>query len=260
VLKLATYNILHGHYSKLILENLQILIEKNVDVVCIQEADKSFQDFLNDFLQSRKWKIIYFNNTKGCNLAIAWNPLHLSLSNSEQVFLPKLSKPSLMQRATYFNEIFQRGAISTVFSYEDKEIRITNTHLGWEGGIKKTLSQLSYLRDFLSKKEDKYAILAGDFNTFAPAVFRNFKTKKVEIILKDKWINAFPDLAWSCDVSYSVPSDGYNFIEKIFTKLHLNLRSLLDYVFVNQNTKVISKEMFDLPGSDHRPIVVELGL
>jgi endonuclease/exonuclease/phosphatase family metal-dependent hydrolase len=38
------------------------------------------------------------------------------------------------------------------------------------------------------------------------------------------------------------------------------MRSLLDYIFVKKNIYIVSTEMLDLPGSDHRPLIIELDL
>jgi len=260
MLKIATYNILHGHYSSLILENLKLLIKKEVKIICIQEADRPFKDLLTNFFKNHKWEIIYFHKTRGCNLAIAWNPIHLNLKNTEQISLPLLSKPSFIQRLTLKNEKLHRGALSASFIFNNKSIQITNTHLSWEGGMKQTLLQLSNLRDILAQKEEDYAVLIGDFNTFTLAPFRNFKRKKIEKVLKNNWANAFPNSTWSCDISYWVPYDGYKLLAQILNKLHIKMRSLLDYIFVKKNIYIVSTEMLDLPGSDHRPLIIELDL
>ena len=38
-IKIATYNILHGYHKDQILENIETLIGKGADVICIQEAE-----------------------------------------------------------------------------------------------------------------------------------------------------------------------------------------------------------------------------
>lgn len=251
---LASYNILHGHHSNLIIKNIKFLIAKDANVICLQETDLLFKKSLNNLLKKelRDWKVRYFHTGIACNLAIVWNDRLLKLKNIRPILLPTLPKPSITQRLLRSTQLYKRGALSAHFLVNGKAVRVTNAHLGWEGGIKHRMRQLRYLREFLNKEQVDHGILSGDFNTFAPAMFRRIQKKKVEQILGKEWINALPDLKWSCDISYVVPQDGWGKAVKLCRLLHIKMRSLLDYMFI-YNMKIISAEMFDLPGSDHRP-------
>ncbi|KKT81934.1 MAG: hypothetical protein A3B99_04620 [Candidatus Yanofskybacteria bacterium RIFCSPHIGHO2_02_FULL_44_12b] len=252
---LATYNILHGYHADLILKNLAILVEKSANIICIQEADPPFKNLLNDFVRNKKWQVIYFYDTKGCNLAIAWNPEFLRFQGSENILLPMPRKPSLAQRIIIGSiEKLQRGALSASFLASDKVIRVTNAHLAWEGGIKHTLLQLGHLKWQLNKRQNDHEVLAGDFNTFAPSILRKIKQRKVEEVLGECWTNQFPNIFWTCDTSYVAPQDGVTPYANFLRSLGIKMRSRLDYIFT-LNLNAVSGEMLDLPGSDHRPVI-----
>ncbi len=251
---LASYNILHGHHSELIIKNIKFLIAKGANAICLQETDLLFKKSLNNLLKKelRHWKVRYFHTNIACNLAIAWDDRHLKLKDMHSILLPTLPRPSITQRLIRRAQTYKRGALSAHFLVDGKTVRVTNVHLGWEGGIKHRLYQLRFLRETLDEEQIDHGILSGDFNTFAPAIFRRIQKKKVEQILGKEWTNAFPHLKWSCDISHTVPQDGWGKAVKLCRLLHIRMRSLLDYMFI-YNMKVVSAEMFDLEGSDHRP-------
>lgn len=251
---LVSYNILHGHNSSLILKNIEFLISKGANIICLQEADLPFKNSLNKFLglKLKTWKARYFHTGIACNLAIIWDSKRLILKDVNPILLPALSKPSITQKLIRSTQTYKRGALLARFFVKGKLINIINTHLGWEGGINHRLYQLKYLRDLVDKKKVSHGILSGDFNTFAPYIFRHFQKKKVEEVLGEKWKNAFPDLKWSCDISHTVPQDGWDKVVKVCRLLNIKMRSLLDYMF-SQNMRMVSAETFDLAGSDHRP-------
>ena len=245
---------MHGHYSDLILKNVKFFFAKGANVVCLQETDLSFKKSLNTLLkkESGNWKVRYFHTGIACNLAIIWNDKYLKLKDIKPIYLPTLSKPSITQRFLRNKQIFKRGALSACFVINRKTIRVTNAHIGWEGGIKHRMRQLKYLREALGKEQADHGILSGDFNTFAPAMFRHFQKRKVERILGKEWVNALPHLKWSCDISYTTPQDGWEKVIKICRLFRIRVRSLLDYMFI-YNMTIVSAEMLDLEGSDHHP-------
>lgn len=226
-----------------------MVIEKGTDVICLQEADILFEEPLNKFLMEfPDWSVKYIHESRGANLAILWNTKKLKFKNMETMLLPK-PKDSCCQRVAQL----------TVFNDHGKEVRISNVHLSWEGGISHRFKQLHYLKDELNKNKIDHEVICGDFNTFAPAFLRNIQKRKAQEILGEEWKNAFPDLVWSCDVSHSYPPDNFHIISTLFKKLGFRLRSCLDYVFV-KNIRVVKGEMLDLSGSDHRPIIINLDL
>ncbi len=256
MLKIATYNILHGYYKDKVLKNIQILVEGGADVICLQEVEPEFEDVLTHLVKNRNRKVIYYHHSIGCNLATIYNPAQLTLENSEHFLLPKLSNPGWRQRFTNFHsEIIQRGALSVYFMKDSKIIRITNTHMAWEGGDKNRISQFECIKETLSKKSTDCDILLGDFNTFSLALFYRTKEKKVETTLRD-WTNVLKSLHWTCDSSFTSPTDGLTKFAKIGKIFGIKFRCKLDYIFT-KNLKVISKEMLDLPGSDHRPLIAD---
>ncbi len=120
-LTLATYNILHGYHKEKILENIKTLIDKGTDIICIQEAEIKFEDYL-----PATWGIdYYFTPERGCRLAIAWDKSKLNIKNTNKFLLPALEKPSLLQKLTaYKAETIQRGAFVSNFLYEIIAVKI----------------------------------------------------------------------------------------------------------------------------------------
>jgi endonuclease/exonuclease/phosphatase family metal-dependent hydrolase len=247
MITLATYNILHGHYTDQILKNLKMLVEKGVEVICLQEADLPFEEYLNTFIaRFPDWSVKYFHEGGAANLAIVWNTKKVELKDIEVILLPKAGD---IPR--------QRAAQVALFDKGGKSIRISNIHLAWEGGFSHRFSQLEYLKEELARNPADHEVICGDFNTFAPAFFRNIQKKKAQEVLGEEWRNAFPDLVWSCDVSHSYAPDTFHVISTVLKKFGFKLRSCLDYIFI-KNLKVIKREMLDVPGSDHRPLIVIL--
>ena len=257
MLTVATYNILHGYRTSLILDDIKILIGKGADVICLQEADLPFENPLNDLLKHealKNWQVQYTHYGIAGNVALMWNSDRVKLQHAETILLPRLPGLSILQKLRGGKEILQRVALTGEFLVDGKIVHITGTHLAWEGGVKHRLKQLAYLRGHLSKQPYDREVLAGDFNTFAPAALRYFQGKKVQNILGERYINALPNLHWSCDISYTAPQDGWDNIVKVFNFFGIKMRSRLDYLFA-RNLKIISSEMLDLPGSDHRPLI-----
>lgn len=251
MLKFATYNVLHAYHRDKIVANIKLLIEKGTDILCVQEAELPIENIL-----SSDWQVEYFFTTeRGCRLAIAWNKSKLNLIDTKKIVLPALTKPDLMQKLTgYKTEKIQRGAFIANFSFNGKVIKIINAHLAWEGGTPNRVNQLQYLLTQLKDNDSDYEILAGDFNTFVPALFRRTQESTLEKVLGTSWTNVLPNLAWSCDNSYFDPQDGLEKLIKISKLFGIKFRSRLDYIFA-RNFKIISSEMLDLPGSDHRPLI-----
>lgn len=260
-LALATYNILHGYHRKLILEDIKLLIEKGVDVLCLQEAEVSFEKPLNEVLRAiglHMWEVRYAHSGAGGDLALAWNTSRIVLQNMEAVLLPIVT-PVFLQRIKGHTTPYRREALIGRFLVDRKVIRITNVHLAWEGGIRHRLEQLIFLKKKLPETSADADIVGGDFNTFAPSFLRRLQQKKVEAVLGEKYVNVFPDLHWSFDIKYTAPEDKWETLAKICRLLGIKVRSRLDYIFT-RNMKIVSAEMLDLLGSDHRPLIAKLEL
>ncbi len=119
------------------------------------------------------------------------------------------------------------------------------------------LLQLKYLVSKLENNSD-CEILAGDFNSNVPAMLRRTQESKIAKVLNG-WTNVLPNLPYTCDISHTDPQDGLDFLVKINKIFGIKFRVRLDYIF-SKGMKIISKEMLDLPGSDHRPLIATFEL
>lgn len=180
-LTLTTYNILHGHYADRIFTNIELLIEKGVDMICLQKADAPFEEYLNKRMSEfPQWSMKYAHNGKGSNLAILWSNSKIKLKTVESVLPP--------QRSTER----RRAAQVVVFFVAGVDIRISNVHLAWEGGRAHRFRQLRFLKDHLDQNPVQHEIICGDFNTFAPAVFRNMQKRTAQKVLGENGKTHFP--------------------------------------------------------------------
>lgn len=257
MLTVATYNVLHGYYAGLILKNIEFLIGKGADVLCLQETDLPFEKPLHGLLKTpalEGWRAHCVHAGEGAALSMLWNSLRLDLRDLETIVLPRLRGRSLSQRIRGHEAVLQRAAVTGRFMTEEGLVRVTNVHLAWEGGVRHRMAQLAHLARALEAHPAERDVLGGDFNTIAPSLLRKSRQKKVEAVLGPSWTNALPDLSWSYDISYTAPQDGQATFAKLCRPLGIKARSRLDYLFA-RNLGVAHAEMFDLPGSDHRPLV-----
>src|SRR3989344_7840309 len=135
MITVATYNILHGYYTEQILKNIKLLINKNTDIICLQEADLSFENTLNNFLRNltvTSWRVNYIHNTIAGNVAIMWDSSKLKSENFEITLLPQsptsVFTQILIKKLRGHFTHFQRVAMTGTFSIENKTIRVTSTH------------------------------------------------------------------------------------------------------------------------------------
>lgn len=260
MITVATYNILHGYYAQTILEDLKLMIDRGVDVFCLQEADLPFEQPLHTLLVGdhfKNWQVDYAHAGVGVNLALLWNTSRLRVEKFHTTIFPPLPKPDLLQWLKGVKETLHRGALSGYFLVDGKTVRITSVHLAWEGGIKHRLAQLAQLKAELAAESVDFDIIGGDFNTMAPSSLRRFQQKKVEAALGQEYVDVLPHLHWSEDQSFIAPQDHWERTVKVLKFFHLKWRARLDYLFA-RNLKVVSAEMLDLPGSDHRPLIAKL--
>jgi endonuclease/exonuclease/phosphatase family metal-dependent hydrolase len=257
MITVATYNIMRGLYADLILKNIEVLMNKGVDVFCFQEADVPFEKPLNTFLQKPEhagWRVVYGHAGHGGNIAILWNTQKMQLRDYELIPFPTLPKPAISQRLGLRREMRHRAGLACTFAYDRKSVRITSVHFAWEGGMRQRSIELSYLRDVLMRSSVDSDIIAGDFNT-VPEIRRRGQEKKIEKIFGSQWKNALPDIQWTYAMTdYLDPQAGVETISRVCRWLGITFRGRLDYFFT-QNVSTVSGEMLDLPGSDHRPII-----
>ncbi len=250
MITVSTYNILHGYHKEQIIKNIALFIEKGSDIICLQEVDRPFEEYLNAFIKTTmpKWSVEYTHLGWGCDLAIMWNSAEITLHSSATIRLPIAPESP-----------YDRGALSAEFSRKGSNIRVTSAHLSWEGGLSRRFEQLRCLRDTFQAKPCDHEILCGDFNTSAPSLFRKYQKRKVQDALGTDWKNVLPDLVWTCDVSDSYPADTFHKVSTTLKLLGFKLRMCLDYMLV-RNLKIVSGEMLDIPGSDHRPLICRLDM
>lgn len=258
----ATYNILHGYHRDLVLNNIRFLAEKGADVICLQEAEVDFEENLQKFIieELSGWQMRSAHAGFGGNVAILWKENRLTLTRTELIRLPKLRVPSRLQRLTtrrlkHLKKMnTDRAALVGYFETDGMSFQIASAHVAWEGGSRHRMRQIRFLRETLEKAHADVRIIAGDFNTLAfRTKRRRAHEKRVEEALGARYVNALPNLAWSHDTSVADPGDGLGFLPALHRR-GVTFRSRLDYIF-GSGVSVISGEMHDLPGSDHRPLV-----
>jgi len=258
----ATYNILHGYHREMILKNIRFLMDQGADVICLQEAEIDFEDSLKALLAEKDlshWKMECAHAGRGGNVATLWNTRVLALKRAHTVHLPKMNTPSALELLRGIVETVQRAAMIAEFDWGGRALQITNAHLAWEGGSRYRMRQLRYLRAEMEKFPGDFRIVTGDFNTVAIRGMRRMHERRVEKTLGVEFRNAFPKLPWSYDISFSDPSDGLQFIMTLARATGVKWRQRFDYMFAKDMT-VMSAQMHDLPGSDHRPLIATFGL
>ncbi len=252
----ATYNILRGHHTDLILKNIRFLIGEGAEVLCLQEAEPSFEHSLRELLAHpdfEEWDVHHAHVGFGGNVAIVWNKKKLRLVGTKVVRLHKLQVPAQLSTLRGLTDKIERAALIGSFEWENKILQVTSAHLSWEGGIKHRMRQVQYLRQVLEEEAADFRILAGDFNTIGLSALRHIRERTLEETLGGKYVNALPKLHWNFDIAYTDPRDKLRILESLYY-LGVRFRNRLDYIFV-ANLKVVSAAMHDLPGSDHRPLL-----
>ena len=261
MLTCATYNILHGYHRDLILKNIRFLIDQGADAICLQEAEVRFESSLKKFLADpslSSWDIRFAHAGLGGNVATLWNKKRLQLRSAKVVDLPRMKSPISLRRLRGLSEKVNRIALVGEFEMHGHVLQITNVHLDWEGGSRHRMSQLRHLREALDTMQADFRIITGDFNTVALRPMRRFHERRVEKTLGTEFRNAFPRLPWTYDISYTDPTDGLQFIATL-SRAGLKWRQRFDYMFAKDMT-VLTGQMHDLPGSDHRPLIATFGL
>jgi endonuclease/exonuclease/phosphatase family metal-dependent hydrolase len=252
----ATYNILHGRYKDMILENIRLLSKEGVDIFCLQETSPEFEKEVLAFLKHEgfmHWRAQFVHAGAGGHVGLLWNTYKLSLTQSQTIALPSLGHPSNLQRVRGNKNIYQRVALLGQFRFGGKRINIVSTHLAWEGGFLHRFKQVQSVRKALDAYPADADIVGGDFNTIGPKIAARLQKKPIEKIFGPDFFNAHPHIKWSFDTSFSDPLDTWG-VAKKFRTVGVRWRSRLDYMFC-RNLKNLKADMYDLPGSDHRPLV-----
>lgn len=268
-LTIVTYNIELSLNVKKIVENLSDLAKKGVAVFCLQETmNVPDQELIVTTILKKlgnDWKAIYHIGDENSKLSIGtciiWNKNILDREKEKKVLLPKMKQLGLHEIA--FNRLaggvakpLQRRAISCVFRFNKKPIRITSLHLDHIGGTKHRIRQLKH---FLShQNETGYEIICGDFNTFDL-----LKTGEEHALLQktlgNKFIDASEGIGHTDDIYHLNTTYAFPLFTWIIKTFHIHIRRKLDYVWV-KNFRVIDCHKIAVGGSDHLPIMATLKL
>jgi endonuclease/exonuclease/phosphatase family metal-dependent hydrolase len=254
----ATYNILRGRYAELIVRNIGLLMESGADIICLQEAEGEFGERLDLYLAEeglRHWAVEYAHAGHGGDIAILWNTKRLSLTKARAIFLPSLGKPSRLQKLHGHREVYQRLALVAEFLCGDVAVTVLNTHLAWEGGVAHRFRQVRALRPALPQSGP--TIVCGDFNTIGPRVVNALQGARARQLLGPGFSNAHPRLRWSFDINWTDPAGWRG--TPYLRRMGVRLRSRLDYIFA-RGVRPVAADMYDLPGSDHRPLIATFEL
>lgn len=252
----ATYNILHGRYKDMILSNIRTLMQEGVDVFCLQETPQEFEKELLRFLRRESlmhWRTSFVHKGHGGHIALLWNANKLSLVRSDAVLLPSLGKPSGLQRIRGSKRVMQRVALVGNFLFEGRLVAIVCVHLSWEGGFLHRFRQVQLVRKAVDLHGADCVVVGGDFNTIGPRTIARIQRKRFEKIFGPGYKHVHPHVKWSFDTSFGDPLDSWDVAGR-FRKVGIKWRTRLDYMF-SYNLRVLEADMYDLPGSDHRPLV-----
>jgi endonuclease/exonuclease/phosphatase family metal-dependent hydrolase len=262
MIQIATYNIMHGLNAGKVIDNLEFLISQGAHIICLQEADPPFKEFLDALLRNpryQSWRVEYATVSMGGNLATLWNSNKVQFQSSEIIPLPVLKRRAVSEMLKGLSGTRRRIGLSCEFLLAGKIMRVTNVHLAWEGGKKQRLRQVIYLKKVLAEKPVDHDLIAGDFNTVSELT-RQQEEKNIALAFGPGYINALPDIPWSFDIIHDyAPQDGLETVTKICRAVGITFRSRLDYFFT-RNLETVSGEMFDLRGSDHRPLLAKFNL
>ncbi len=272
IFSVATYNIELSKRPEKLVNNIKTIADRGATAICLQELLKR-DKFIIDMIVSKlgnNWEYEYFIGEEqdyfahGC--AILWNNSVLNITNTYRILLPKMNKliatDMLLERIAGFKGLpMQRRCISSTFSFNNKEIRITSLHLDSMGGSKQRIKQLSYLLEYLKNSIDvDYEIIAGDFNSFE---FHEYKRLQ-DIFSKYGFSDSTKSIDYSIDVNNIDFSDNGNnskmyklaadIIKKAVMLMNIHYRKKLDYIWI-KGLFPINSERSNLLGSDHYPLI-----
>ncbi len=177
-LKVVTYNIHDGRKLPILIQNIKGFFEQGVAVVCIQEVRSLFKGVkIAEVISEALPGILseYFLGTEqdwyDYSLGILWNPNVLENISFAKPELPALEKAVLWEKMFFRMHgvkvhTLKRGALVGAFKVNGKILRITNTHLDFQGGWQQREKQLKALKSYLDLQSPAdLEIICGDFNT-----------------------------------------------------------------------------------------------
>jgi len=266
----ATYNILFGNNTKQIIENIKKMADEGVNLFCLQEViNKPNEVFIIDqMLKSlgKNWQAEYHVGTENSKLsigtAIIWDADKLKLKQTEKILLPKIKKFDINENLFY--KIIghapfplQRRAIVCYLSIDQTLVRVTCLHADNVGGPKHRLKQIRYVTSCMQKlRPVDHEIICGDFNTF-DLLKTGYEKRLLHKIFGEKFIDASEGLGWTSDIQRLDFRTSMKIFSWFIKTFRVHIRRKLDYIWV-KNFEVVSCRKWDLPGSDHLPLIAKL--
>ncbi len=269
-LTVATYNIQFGIDRETIVDSIEAMAKKGVDIFCLQEIihDPSKELIVDTILKrlGKQWQAAYHMGTEpsrhSIGTAILWNTSVVKKEHEEKILLPKLNKFSLHERF-YYRLInvpptpLQRRAISCDFKFNDTQIRVTCVHVDNVGGPKHRRRQIAHLLSMLNMHpKPKYEVLCGDFNTF-DLLKTGHERKMLHSVLGSDFIDASEGVGWTSDIYNIDFQDSIKIFPWFIKTFNIHIRSRLDYIWT-KNFTILEKKRQNLLGSDHFPIIAKL--
>jgi len=269
------YNVLGGAYTKKILDGLSHKIAKP-DVACFQEFPENinlssqFEKYFGPDYSSEKSLSLIFPERK-FGLATFYNREKFELLNSKILHLSSPNWTIWENIFTFslkdgFSGPYDRTALITVFKHDGIPLTVVNTHLGWEGGLNNQSRQLNQILSALERSNiNNNVVLCGDFNV-------NIRSKTSRPFFEKLELTDFHDftdnIAYSANLSssFSSPEDKMKIVKsslkimvKVLKYLGVNTKQKIDYIFA-KDLRWSFSEVYEIEGSDHYPIFVELVL
>lgn len=266
----ATYNILFGNNAEQIVKNINKMATEGVDLFCLQEViNRPNQPFIIDQILEKlgkNWQSEYHVGNEysksSIGTAIIWNTNTFKLKQTEKILLPKIKKFDINEKL-FYKVIghaplpLQRRATVCYLSKEQTIIRITSVHLDNVGGPRHRSKQIRYLISCMQKlKQVDHEIICGDFNTF-DLLKTGYEKKLLHKLFGEKFIDASEGLGWTSDIERIDFSSSMKIFFWFIKTFHVHIRRKLDYIWI-KNFEVESCRKWDLPGSDHLPLIAKL--
>lgn len=262
---LATYNVFRGRRISAIVKNIEKLAAQGLDIICLQEMKHSpGKIFLGDILEKKLgsgWQMEYLLGLgDNLGLAILWRVDRFDLKDKMEILLPRIRHYHPGRQITALRSLpLQRGALSLrLFSKGAKrEVRVTNVHLDFQGGVRHRTEQFSYLAESLrATASNSPEIICGDMNTLGLKPWRKVQTKYFSEILGDRFIEASRDIRKSWRVGSINPLNDLSRRPRWLDKLCRQFGQRLDYIW-SAGLQVSETGVLYAEGSDHYPVLAK---
>lgn len=261
-LKVASYNLQNGNRPDVLGQSLRTMEADGVQVFCLQELwNHSIADSVQGNLGGDWRKEVYVQDSPGTDLGVGilWRGDELSMKEVKRITLPRLETQDWWgKRLSRNTRTPQRGAIIADFVAGGQEVRITNAHLDWQGGMRQRIRQLSALTEYLSTlPESPYEIICGDFNTVFLSGLRDAGRHQLENVLGPQFQDALPQVKSTWNMESLDPVEKSTTILSKVRRLNMRIPQRMDYIFI-KGFKVVDSKVERLDGSNHFPITATL--